>query len=308
MGIPHAKTLKAVFYWCDGQVIFVTLRGDLEVNEVKLKNHLRCTTLRLATDAEVGAAGLSAGYASPVGLIGVRAIADDSIHLGNNFVVGANRQDYHLRNANPGRDFQPQEVVDIALAAIGHGCPRCGTPLEATRGVEVGHVFKLGVFYSETLGAAYLDREGRQRPIIMGCYGIGVGRLLAAAIEQNHDEKGIIWPIAIAPYQVHLLALNLDSPPVAQAAEELYKALTRAGLEVLFDDRAESPGVKFNDADLLGLPMRLVVSPRTLRDQEAELKRRIAQEAVRVPLAAVAERVKTMLAESDGQAHLIPGT
>ena len=295
LGIPHAKTLKAVFYTCDGQVVFVTIRGDLEVNEVKLKNYLSCSELRLATDDEVQAVGLVAGSASPIGLEGVRAVADDSIYLGNNFVVGANKADHHLRNANPSRDFHPTEVIDIALATADHDCPRCGTPLKSTRGIEVGHVFKLGTFYSETLGASYLDREGHQQPIIMGCYGIGVGRLLAAAIEQNHDDKGIIWPIPIAPYQVHLLALNLDDPSVAMEAEDLYHTLSDAGLEVLYDDRPESPGVKFNDADLLGFPVRVLISPRTLRDREAELKRRTDEDAIRVPLTEAVEQVKALL-------------
>ena len=306
LGIPESKTLKAVFYACDGQVVFITIRGDLEVNEVKLKNILHCRELRLATEGEVEGAGLVAGSASPAGMWrsfrkeGIAIIADDSIKLGSNFVVGANRPDYHLRNANYPRDFEPDVIADIALAQAGHACRRCGTPLEAKRGVEVGHVFKLGTFYSERLEANFLDSEGVQGPIIMGCYGIGVGRLLAAVIEQNHDEKGIVFPSTIAPYQLHLVALNVEDPQVAQAAENLYQRLEQAGLEVLYDDRPETAGVKFNDADLLGFPVRIVVSPRNLRQGSAEVKRRRESEARLVGLGEVVEVAKGLLETVNG--------
>ena len=283
LALPAHRTLKAVFYASDGQMVFVTVRGDLDVNEVKLRNLLHSGDLHIATDEEVKRAGLVAGSASAVGLQGVKTVADQSIYEGGNFVVGANREDYHLRNANPGRDFQPDVVADIALAAAGQGCPTCSGVLESTRGIEVGHIFKLGTFFSETLGAYFLDQEGQQRPLVMGCYGIGVGRLMAAAIEQNHDAAGMIWPSPIAPYQVHLIALNAGSPEVAPHAEALYSELQDAGLEVLFDDRPETAGVKFNDADLLGLPVRVVISPRTIKADEVELKPRSGQEAQKAP-------------------------
>ncbi len=274
LGVPRSRTLKAVFYMADGQMVFAVIRGDLEVNEVKLKNALHCFDLHLATDQEVAAAGLVAGSASPIGVKGVRVIADDSIQLGSNFVVGANKADTHLRNANYPRDFSVDQLLDIAATQAGHACPRCGGALRQTKGIEVGHVFKLGTFYSQRLGATFLDKEGTQQPIIMGCYGIGVGRLLASAVEAQHDDKGIIWPVSIAPYHVHICALNVDQPPVRQAAESLYQELTALGLEVLYDDRSESPGVKFNDADLLGMPLRLTVSPRTVRDNVVEVQAR----------------------------------
>ena len=275
LDVPESKTLKAVFYAADSEVVFVVLRGDLEVNEVKLKNALHCSELRLATDAEVRAAGLVAGSASPIGITNLQRIADPSITGGSNFVVGANRPDTHYRNANYPRDFQVDLLTDIALAQPGQLCPQCGGILESTRGVEVGHIFKLGTFYSETLGALYLDNAGQQQPIIMGCYGIGLGRLLAAAIEQNHDDKGIIFPTAIAPYQAHLVGLNLTDAAVAAAADNLYQQLWDAGIETLYDDRPDAAaGVKLNDADLLGLPLRLVVSPRNLRNNAVELKGR----------------------------------
>ena len=296
LGIPSSKTLKAVFYASDGEIVVVTIRGDLEVNEVKLRNALRAGELRLATPGEVAEAGLVAGSASAVGLSGIRTIADDSIHLGSNFVAGANREDYHLRNANYPRDFKPDLIADIALAAEGLQCPRCESTLVARRGVEVGHVFKLGTRYSEMLGAYFPDQDGEQRPIIMGCYGIGVGRLLAAAIEQNNDDKGIVFSPRIAPYDVSLVVLNMEDEAVMEAAEALHEELTSDGIQVLYDDRTESPGVKFNDADLLGLPVRAVVSRRNVRDGGVEVKMRSSVEALAVPRDDVLSKVKELLA------------
>ncbi|HLF04650.1 MAG TPA: proline--tRNA ligase, partial [Dehalococcoidia bacterium] len=297
LGIPESSTLKAVFYSADDELVFVTLRGDLEVNEVKLKNALHCRNLRLATDEEVKAAGLVPGSASPIGISGVRRVGDPSISSGSSFVVGANKPDTHLRNASYPRDFQVDMLADIALAQPGHGCPRCDGTLEASRGVEVGHIFKLGTFFSETLGALHLDREGQQRPIIMGCYGIGVGRLLAAAIEQNHDDRGIVFPAPIAPYQAHLVGLNLSDAAVAAAAEQLYRELWAAGIETLYDDRPDqTAGVKLNDADLLGMPVRLVVSPRNLRSGSVEVKGRREAAATMVPLDQAVSHVAARLA------------
>ena len=298
LGIPPSKTLKAVFYWADGAVVFATIRGELDVNEVKLKNLLGCHDLRLATGNEVTAAGLVAGSASPVGLSGIRRIADESICLGANFAVGANKRDTHLRNANFPRDFQVDTIADIALAQEGDACVHCGATLKATKGIEVGHIFKLGTFFSESQSANFLDQEGQQRPITMGCYGIGVGRLLAAAIEQNHDDKGIIFPPPIAPYQAHLVGLNLANPSVAQASEKLYQRLWHEGIETLYDDRLEeSAGVKFNDADLLGLPVRLVVSPRTIGEGAVEIKSRREVEKSLVSTEEVITKIKDLLSE-----------
>jgi prolyl-tRNA synthetase len=292
LGIAKSETIKAVFYAADGELVFVAIRGDLEVNEVKLKNALGCHELRLATEEEVTVAGLVAGSASPMGLSGIKRVADPSITLGANFVAGANKPDTHIRNVNYPRDFAIDLMVDIATAQAGEGCPRCGAKLLTTRGTEVGHVFKLGTFFSERMGATFLDRNGTERPILMGCYGIGLGRLLAAAIEQNHDEKGIIWPTPIAPYQVHLCPLSMGNEEVASAAERLYLDLAAEGLEVLFDDRAESPGVKLNDADLLGMPLRVLLSPRSLKSASVEVKQRREKEAALMPLEGVSARLK----------------
>ena len=296
LDVPEAQTLKAVFYAADGEVVFVTIRGDLEVNEIKLKNALHCNELRLANDDEVAEAGLVAGSASAIGIGNMRRIADPSIRSGGNFVVGANRPDTHYRNANYPRDFDADLIADIALAQPGQQCAQCGATLESTRGVEVGHIFKLGTFFSESLGAYYLDPEGQQQPITMGCYGIGVSRILAAAIEQNHDERGIVFPAPIAPYQAHLVGLNMSDDAVAAAAGELYDRLWAAGIETLFDDRTDAAaGVKFNDADLMGLPVRLVVSPRNLRQSVVELRGRTAAEAELAPLDDVVAAVKERL-------------
>ena len=297
LGVPESKTLKAVFYMADGEPVFVTIRGDLEVNEVKLKNALHCDDLRFAEDEEVRAAGLVAGSASAVGISGIRKVADPSIESGSNFVVGANKPDTHMTGANYPRDFQVDLLTDIALAQPGQLCSLCGGTLEATRGVEVGHIFKLGTFFSETLGANYLDSEGRNLPITMGCYGIGVGRLLAAAIEQNHDDRGIVFPHPVAPYQAHLVGLNLSNEEVAVAGEELYQRLNASGIETLYDNRVDqAAGVKFNDADLLGLPVRLVISPRNLGNGVVEVRGRQEEEAELVPLAAVGDAVRARLA------------
>ena len=299
MGVPESQTLKAVFYQADGETVLVTIRGDLDVNEVKLKNLLAARDLRLATAEESEAAGLTPGSTSPVGLSGVRRIGDPSILQGANLVAGANTPGQHYKNVNYPRDFKVDETADIALAQAGHGCPNCDAALQEVRGIEVGHVFKLGTFYTRTIGAEYSDEQGRLNPMVMGCYGIGVTRVLAAAIEQNHDDAGIVYPAPIAPFQVHLVALNADNPDVAAAAERTYDDLQARGYEVLFDDRAESAGVKFNDADLLGLPVRVVVSPRNIKSGVIEVKRRRDADATQVAPDALEPTIAGLLAQDE---------
>ena len=297
VGVSSSQTLKAVFYFSDGEFVFVVIRGDLEVNETKLRNALKCSELRLATEPEVNGPGLVAGFASPIGVKRVKLVADDSITLGSNFVVGANKSGYHFRNANYPRDFQVDLVTDVALARAGDCCPKCRGKLSSSRGIEVGHVFKLGTFISERFGASFLDSDGKSHPIVMGSYGIGLGRLLAAIVEQSHDDKGIIWPLCVAPYQVYLCPLSLAKSAVAPTAEKLYQELQKEGIEVLFDDRDDSPGVKFNDADLLGIPLRLTLSPRTLQSQSIEAKWRTEKETRLLPLDNLAARVNKLLNE-----------
>lgn len=297
VGVPTHQTLKAVFYTTDaGEFVFVVIRGDLEVNETKLCNILGGDEMRPATDDEILAAGAVPGYASPRGLSGVRVVADDSVRLGGNFVAGANREGYHLLNVNYPRDFEAQAVADIALARAGDACSACGAALTEARGIEVGHLFKLGARYSEALGATYLDAAGQAQPIVMGSYGIGAGRLMAVVVEQHHDERGIVWPVEIAPYHVYLV--NLGYAPgedTTQTAEALYDDLTAQGFEVLYDDRDERPGVKFNDADLIGAPVRVTVSQRSLAQGGLEVKPRDSSQRVIVPPDTLAEEIRRLL-------------
>ena len=291
---PAWRTLKAVIYMADGEMVFVAIRGDLEVNEVKLKNALGGAELRFATPQEVEEAGLVPGSASPIGA-NARIVADDSLRLGSNFIMGSNEDGYHLRNANSPRDFEPDLVTDIALVQDGYACPTCDGVLSTSRGIEVGHVFKLDTRYSEAFGCTYPGQDDVQRPVVMGCYGIGVGRLLAATVEQTHDKAGMVLPEAVAPYAVRLAALNVEREDVAEAADALYNNLTEAGVEVLYDDRQESVGVKFNDAELLGLPILLVVSPRNITKDVVEVRRRAGGESTLVPRGVVAEYVQSLL-------------
>jgi len=301
LGVPTSLTLKAVFYIADGEFVFVIIRGDLDINETKLANAVKCADLRLATEDEVVSKGLAAGFASPVGIEGVRVVADDSVASGSCFIAGANRSGYHLRNVSYPRDFRADLVADIALARPGHMCPLCLSQLSSTRGIEVGHAFKLGVFISERFEASFLDSDGESRPVVMGSYGIGLGRLLAAIVEHSHDEKGIVWPLSIAPYQVHLCALYSDRPEVVAAADEIYETLRSEGIEVLLDDRDESPGVKFNDADLLGMPVRLTVSPRTLQSRSIEARRRTEKESQLLPIDDLTLQIRKLLNEVDSR-------
>lgn len=305
LDVPHDRTLKAIFYDASGEPVFVAIRGDLNVNETKLRNVLGGGDLRLMDDEEVEEAGLVAGSASPADLKKsakrpVRVVADDSVLSSPNLVGGANRPDAHLRNVNYPRDWEADVVADISLARDGDACAKCdGGTLAMHRGIELGHVFKLGTLYSEKLGATFLDQDGKQRETVMGCYGIGLDRLLAAIIEANYDEQGIVWPDSIAPYPAHLVALSPDRAGVREHAERLYAELTDRRVEVLYDDRDESPGVKFADADLLGMPLRVTVSPRSLGKDSVELKRRSETETTLVPLAEAAERVAEAVAQTD---------
>jgi prolyl-tRNA synthetase len=241
--------------------------------------------LHLATPEELERAHIVAGFTSPVGKGDeVFVVADTSLRSGNNFVGGANKVDYHFVNMNYPRDMRVDCWADIASAFAGAPCPRCQAALQVVQGSEVGHIFKLGSHYSELFNARFLDAEGREQAVLMGCYGIGIGRVMAVVVEQSHDEKGLIWPISIAPYQVALLGLDLDKGENRQLAEQLYRDLQAVNIEVLFDDRSETAGVKFNDADLIGLPLRAVLSKRSLKNGGIELKGRVSKESRIVPL------------------------
>lgn len=286
LGVPESRTAKAVFFAAEGgKVIFAITRGDMEVNETKLRQAAQATALRPATEEEIRAVGAVPGYGSPVDVAGALVVVDELVSASPNLAAGANEEGYHLLNVTCGRDYRPDIVADIVAAQGGEPCLACGSPLQAERGVEVGNIFKLGTRYSEALGAFYDDPQGVKRPIVMGSYGIGVGRLLATVAETRHDPQGLIWPASIAPFQVHLVLLPKKAPQAVDAADRLYAELTAAGFEVLYDDREEpSPGVKFADADLIGLPLRITVSARSLEQGGVELKRRDRDERRMVAL------------------------
>jgi prolyl-tRNA synthetase len=274
--VPKWKTAKAVFYRAGDKLVFVVIRGDLEVNEGKLSRAVGTVELEPASEAEIGAVGAVPGYASPVGLSdeNLLVVVDDSIPKAKNLVAGANKEGVHLRNVNFPRDFRAHVVADVARARDGDRCPHCGGTLQVRRGIELGHIFKLGTKYSEAMGATFLDRMGKPRAFVMGCYGIGTGRLLAAVLEQHHDEEGIIWPVSIAPFQALVSVLNPDRTSELSLGQALAQALDRAGLEVLLDDRDQTPGEKFHDAKLIGIPVLVVVGPRSMSRGEVELERR----------------------------------
>lgn len=294
--IEERQTVKAVFYKADGKPVFVAIRGDLAVNEVKLKNALKAREVEPMDEAMVRGLGLTAGSASAVGLKGMLIVADPSAVEATNLVAGANETDYHLLNTNHGRDWNADIVAEIALARAGDACAACGSALEVRRGMEMGHVFKLGTIYSEAIGVHYLDEAGERKPCVMGCYGIGVERMLAAVIEANHDDNGIIWPPEVAPYDVHIVALNLDQPTVANALSELEDLLAAERLSVLVDDREDSAGIKFKDADLLGMPARITVSPRALEKGGVEIRKRRTGETTVIAPVDAASAVRSILA------------
>ncbi|MBI4731617.1 MAG: proline--tRNA ligase, partial [Chloroflexi bacterium] len=308
LGVPKSKTAKAVFFMTsipDGEeliekFIFAVIRGDMELNETKLANAIGARDLRPATEEEIKAIGAEPGFASPVSLrvksSNSLIVIDDSVENSPNLVAGANETDYHLLNTNYPRDYQADIVTDIAAADEGHACPECGNPLRVSRGVEVGNIFQLGTRYSDALGCTFLDKDGQQKPVIMGSYGIGVGRLLACVAEEHHDDHGLVWPVTVAPYEVHLVLLRGKGTPRAEeTADSLYADLQVAGIEVLYDDRDESPGVKFNDADLIGLPVRITVSERALAQGGIEMKFRREPDKAVLPLGAAVAGVRSAL-------------
>ena len=293
LSVPREQTAKAVFFADrDDRVIVAIVRGEDDVEETKLTNAVGARDLRPAREEEIVAAGMVPGYASPIGARGALVVVDELVAATPNLIAGANKQGFHLKNVNIPRDFTPDYVVDLASAKAGDGCISCGSPVRLEKGIEVGNIFKLGTRYTAALGAEYLDEAGVKRPIMMGSYGIGVGRAAACIAEAYHDEKGLAWPTAVAPFdaQVALLSANKD-PRVEEAAVKLEAAAKSADLDLLIDDRDESPGVKFADAELLGCPWVVTISPRSLEAGGAELTRRGSGERTVVPLEQVAERI-----------------
>ncbi len=296
---PAEKFIKMLVYKADGKAVVVLMRGNDELNEIKLKKLLNASELEKAEpDFYEQTTGSPLGFAGPCGLkqknADIKIYADNHIKTIVNGIAGANKQDTHLKNVNLGRDFQPDVFADLKLASKGDRCPRCSAEFEFMRGIEVGHTFKLGTKYSLSMGANFLDENQQSKPMIMGCYGIGVSRVIAAAIEQSHDENGIIWPAPLSPFDVELIALDTQGE-VKQKADEIYNALRAEGITVLYDERDERPGVKFKDADLIGIPHRIVIGKKLLPEGKLEYKARTAQKAEFWPIEGIEARIKTLI-------------
>ncbi len=307
LGIEPAKTAKCVFMigsFIDDtngeekdKLIVAVIRGDLEVEESKLSNTIRANALRPAHEEEIAACGMVPGFASPIGAKGdFICVVDDSVAKSNNLVAGANEEGYHLLNTNYGRDYEGI-VADIASARDGFKCPTCGKPLTASKGVEIGNIFQLGTRYSEAMNCTYQDENGKQIPVVMGSYGIGVGRLLACLAEEYNDESGLKLPVSVAPYQVHLVSLVKDS----EIGDKIYEDLQKAGIEVLYDDRKETAGVKFADADLIGLPLRITIGNRSLKEGKVEVKIRKNGETTSYLLEDIADEIKREIAKEQAE-------
>ena len=291
LGMEAYNFAKTIIYKADDKYIAAMVRGDRDVNEVKLKNLVGCTDdLELAEPAVVrDITHAQVGFAGPIGL-DIPVYADKEVAMMKNFIVGANETDMHYKNVNIGRDFNPDTIADIRVVVTGDKCPKCGGTIKSEQGIEVGHIFKLGTKYSDALGLKYLDESGKQKTVIMGCYGIGVTRCLAAAVEQLHDDNGIIWPVSIAPYHAIVVPANYKSEEQMAEAERIYAALNDAGIETLLDDRSERAGVKFKDADLIGIPVRIVVGKK-IGDGIVEYKERTMEKAEEIAADDAVEKV-----------------
>ena len=295
LSIGPEKLVKTLIYQMEEGPVALLVRGDHEINETKARNALTVQELTMAEpETVINVTGAPIGFAGAIGLK-VRIVADLAIKGMRNMVMGANQEDKHILNVNEGRDFHVEKYADIRTITSFDQCPRCGGELLFGKGIEVGHVFKLGTKYSKALEAKFLGRDGRENPLVMGCYGIGIGRLVAAAIEQSHDDNGIIFPVSIAPFEVTILPLEMYEAGVKNAAEELYRCLSEQGLAVFLDDRDERPGFKFKDADLLGIPVRVTVSLRTLKNDSFEIKLRHNSELSLVSVSKAPEAIKEII-------------
>jgi len=302
LGVSAGRMIKTLIYLADGEPVAALVRGDHEINEKKLAALLGAASVELADAATIQrVTGAPVGFAGPVGLKGLKIVSDYAVCALADGVTGANKEDAHLVGVVPGRDYQPDVEADIRVATHGDACARCGAPLNIYSAVEVGHIFKLGTKYSEAIGAKFLDARGKERSYVMGCYGIGINRIMAAAVESSADGKGIAWSPEIAPYQALVLPLDLSNEKVKQASEEAYKALRDGGLDTLLDDRSESPGVKFNDADLIGFPVRVVIGKGYLRTGEYEVQVRRNGRSFAVAPEAVVQAVSTVLWDPDAE-------
>ncbi len=289
------KLVKTLLYMADGKPVAALVRGDRDLNEIKLKRAVDAIDLVMANAEQVQQyTGAPVGFAGPVGLKNVTIVVDPLVEGMTNFVVGANQFEKHIVDVNMGRDFKADKVIDLTLARDGDGCPLCGGTLIAKKGIELGNTFMLGTFYSNKLGAKYLDAEGKEHPIIMGSYGIGITRTPQAALEKYFDDKGIVWPKSIAPYLVEIIPLNFDKESIREAAEKIYLELASAGIDALLDDRDERAGVKFNDADLIGMPIRITIGDKSLKEGKVELKARCESDVQLVPIGEIVGVVKSL--------------
>lgn len=296
MGIPEQDQIKTLMYSADEEIIAVVLRGDRDLNEIKLKNFLGAKQLFMADEASVRErCGAGFGSLGPVGLK-LKIYADLEIAVLQNFSCGANEDNYHFSNVNMGRDFMPEAVTDLRNAVEADPCIVCGASLQSIRGIEVGHIFKLGTKYSDAMGTTFINADGEEKAMIMGCYGIGVSRTMAAAVEQNNDVNGIIWPIPIAPYHVIIIPVNTKKEDQMQAATVIYQELLAEGIEVILDDRDERAGVKFKDADLIGIPIKITIGPKSLQEKQAEVKKRWEGETELVSIDKVVDTIKGIIA------------
>ncbi len=281
---PAHQFIKALIVMADETPVMILVRGDHELNEVKLQRLLKVQRIVKANEATyTELSGSPVGFAGPVGSK-ARMIADHAIRTITDGVAGANKKDTHLTHVVPGRDFQPEQYADLRKAAAGDPCPKCGKPMNYARGIEVGHTFKLGTKYSTSMKATYLDAQKAAKNFVMGCYGIGVSRVVAACIEQCHDENGIVWPAALAPWKLAIIPLNMSNEQVKTAAESLYQQALKAGMDVLLDDREDSAGVKLKDADLIGIPFRIVVGERKIAEKKVEFRRRSEKTSEDLPI------------------------
>ena len=290
------KLVKTLLYKCDEKVVALLIRGDFDANETKLKSYLKCAALALADQKAIeDVTKAPIGFSGPVGLRNVRIITDFSVKGMINFITGANKKDAHLVNVNIDRDFETKEFSDFRMITALDGCPACGKPIQIKQAIEVGHTFKLGTKYSEVLGAKFLDKEGKENTIIMGCYGIGVNRIMASAIETSNDKDGIIWPLSLAPYQIIILALNIENKKVKELADDVYKRLIKHGYDILYDDRNESAGVKFKDADLIGIPLKVIIGEKNAKKDKLEVKDRRTGKVDQIPSKDLGSHLKAII-------------
>lgn len=296
LGVPREKIIKTMIYETEKAFFAVLIRGDRTVNETKLNNFLDVQFLNLASEEKIQKiTGGPMGFSGPVGLENIEILADNSIKNIKNGVIGANERDFHFINANSGRDFYVSRWGDFQLVQKGDFCINCNTPLQEYRGIEVGHIFKLGTKYSEPMKCLFIDEKGQKRPVTMGCYGLGIGRTLASAIEQSHDEKGIIWPLPLAPFSLVLISLNPEDIKVKEFSERIYRELIEKNEEVIYDDREERAGVKFKDAELIGIPYQIIVGLKKIKENKVEIGIRKTGEKISVEVSEFYEKIKGLI-------------